>query len=116
MPRVKQSRNVMMARRLRADMSLPEVLLWRELRQHSELKFRRQHPLGPYALDFYCVSTRIGVEIDGQSHHMGDRPERDAARDEWLRAQGIEVIRIPAAEVMRTPAETAQAVILHCRR
>ena len=116
MPRAKQNRNVTLARRLRANMSLPEVLLWRELRQQRELKFRRQHPLGPYVLDFYCASARIGFEIDGQSHDMDNRPELDVARGEWLLAQGIEVIRIPAAEVLRSPAEIAEALIRHCRR
>ena len=97
-------------------MSLPEVLLWRELRQQSELKFRRQHPLGKYVLDFYCASTKICVEIDGQSHEMRDQPERDATRDQWLSDQGIEVIRIAASEVLRSPTETAQALIRHCQR
>ena len=116
MPRKKQERNVAMTRRLRTNMSLPEVLLWREFRQQREVKFRRQHPLGPYVLDFYCAPAKVCVEIDGQSHGMGDRPERDATRDEWLRSQGIEVIRISASEILRSPYEIADALVRHCQR
>jgi very-short-patch-repair endonuclease len=82
-------------------MSLPEILLWRELRQRpGGLKFRRQHPTGPYTLDFYCNDARLAIELDGEAHGRGDRPEKDAARDAWLAEAGIETIRIPAVEVM----------------
>jgi very-short-patch-repair endonuclease len=65
------------------------------------LKFRRQHPTGPYDLDFYCSDARLAVEVDGEVHARGDRPVRDAARDLWLLEAGIETMRIPAAEVLR---------------
>ena len=116
MPRKKKERNVAKARTLRATMSLPEVLLWRELRRQTEVKFRRQHPLGLYVLDFYCASANLCIEIDGIAHDTGDRPERDARRDEWLREQGIEVMRILAADVLKSPIETAEALIRRCRR
>jgi very-short-patch-repair endonuclease len=62
-------------------MSLPEVMLWKGLRgrQPGKPVFRRQHPLGPYVLDFFCPSARLCVEIDGGSHSFGDRPRADAA-------------------------------------
>jgi very-short-patch-repair endonuclease len=90
------------ARALRRTMSLPEVLLWRELRTRPDgLKFRRQHPAGPYVLDFYCVGARLAIEIDGEAHDRGDRPARDEARDAWLKAERVIVLRIPAAEVLK---------------
>ena len=53
-------RSVKLARKLRSEMSLPEVLLWRQLRLRPVgLKFRRQHPAGPYVLDFYCAAARF---------------------------------------------------------
>lgn len=62
-------------------MSLPEVLLWRILRQRQTgFRFRRQHPIGTWVLDFYCPEAKLGIEIDGISHDMGDGPERDARR------------------------------------
>jgi very-short-patch-repair endonuclease len=82
-------------------MTLPEVLLWRALRSRPEgLKFRRQHPLGSYVLDFFCRDARVAIEIDGEAHNRGDRPQRDRARDEALRLQGIHTLRINAAAVL----------------
>lgn len=90
------------ARRLRKEMSLPELMLWRAIRrgQLDGLKFRRQHPIGPYVLDFFCASARLAVEVDGQMHHVEDRPDKDAARDHWLARQGIMTLRIPASWVL----------------
>lgn len=116
MPRVKLERNIAKARNLRANMSLPEVLLWRELRRQSEIKFRRQHPIGPYILDFYCTQAKICVEIDGIAHEMGGRPQRDARRDEWLQEQGIEVVRIAASDVLASPEDMADALVRYCQR
>jgi very-short-patch-repair endonuclease len=98
-------------------MSLPEVLLWNLLRRSPEgVKFRRQHPLGPYVLDFYCAESKIAVEIDGITHDMGDRPERDDRRALRLGEQGIELVRIPAAEVMHCVEDVAEALVRYCRR
>jgi very-short-patch-repair endonuclease len=72
--------------------------------------FRRQHPLGLYILDFYCAEAKLCVEVDGQGHGMGDQPERDERRDRWLLAQGIEVLRIPAGDVLRTPDVAAERI------
>jgi very-short-patch-repair endonuclease len=95
--RAKQS-----ARKLRRSMSLPEVLLWRELRKRpNQVQFRRQHPVGPYVLDFFCATTNLAIEVDGGAHDRGDRPQRDFTRDEWLKRQEIQVMRIPAVEVLR---------------
>ena len=89
------------ARMLRRQMTLPEVILWHWLRQRPDgLKFRRQHPAGPYILDFYCSDARLAIEVDGEAHRRGDRPDRDQARDEWLRSAGIETVRIAAADIL----------------
>ncbi|HWW28308.1 MAG TPA: DUF559 domain-containing protein [Caulobacter sp.] len=90
------------ARRLRKEMSLPELMVWNAIRrgQLDGLKFRRQHPIGPYVLDFFCASARLAVEIDGATHYAEDRFERDAARDRWLARQGIMTLRIPASGVL----------------
>lgn len=90
------------ARKLRKTMSLPEVLLWQALRKRPDgAKFRRQHPAGAYVLDFYCDELRLAVEVDGEAHGRGDRPARDDVRDAWLGTQGVTVMRVPAAEVLR---------------
>src|SRR5260370_33825496 len=55
------------ARQLRQQMSLPEVVLWQALRKarFAGLRIRRQHPIGPYILDFYCPAARLAIEVDG---------------------------------------------------
>ena len=97
-------------------MSLPEVLLWRYLRkQPLGVKFRRQHPVGDYVVDFYSPAAKLGIEIDGIAHEMGDRPERDLARDAWLNQHGIEILRIPAKDLLKSVEQAAQSIILYCR-
>jgi very-short-patch-repair endonuclease len=96
-------------------MSLPEVLLWQILRkQPGYIKFRRQHPIGRYVIDFYVVELKLGIEIDGISHDMGDRPERDEERDRWLELQGIRVLCIPAKDVLANPAAAADSIVRLC--
>ena len=100
------------ARRSRREMSLPEVLLWRVLKTRPDgIKFRRQHPSGPYVLDFFCNDARLAIEIDGISHNMGDRPQRDAARDAFFARAGIETLRIPASEVLADPVAVATSIV-----
>jgi very-short-patch-repair endonuclease len=83
------------------------------LRQRAPGKpvFRRQHPIGPYVLDFYCAKAHLAVEIDGISHDMADRPERDERRDIWLKKRGVTVVRIPAADLSHGLDETADAIV-----
>lgn len=114
MPRPRQQRDVARARELRGAMTLPEVLLWQRLRKVEDAKFRRQHPIGPYVLDFYCAAARVCIEIDGIAHDMGDRPERDAVRDRWLAGQGVRVVRVAAAEVLRDVDGVADSLVRMC--
>ena len=101
------------ARSLRRRLSRPEVRLWVRLRQRTVdfPAFRRQHPLGPYILDFYCAKARLAVEVDGWSHAVGDRPARDARRDAWLAEQGVRTLRVDAEDVMRDPDGVADGVM-----
>ncbi len=101
------------ARKLRRELSLPEKLLWVRLRG-AEVRFRRQHPVGPYVLDFYCPAARLAIEVDGAAHDFGDRPQRDEARTEWLRSQGVEVLRIPAEDVLADADAVADALLRLC--
>lgn len=104
------------AKRLRREMSLPEVVLWRLLRQRPEgLKFRRQHPTGCYVLDFYCGDARLAIEVDGTSHNHGDRPSCDMTRDAWLAAAGIGTLRIPAAELLSDVDTVGDSIVAACR-
>ena len=89
------SKTVRRARALRRTMTRPETHLWGLLRQEAlGLRFRRQHPLGVYVLDFYCPAARLAVEVDGATHWDDEARARDEARDRWLMKQGIYVHRV----------------------
>ncbi|WP_415179273.1 endonuclease domain-containing protein [Parasphingorhabdus sp.] len=93
-------------------MSKPEIMLWQQLRRKPlGIKFRRQHPFGPYILDFYCPSAKLAIEVDGMAHDMGDRPEGDERRERNLSQQGIETIRISAEEVLHDPTDVADRIM-----
>ena len=100
------------ARTLRKSMTLPEVQLWRQLRQRpGGLKFRRQHPVGPYVVDFCCMSARLIVEIEGFEHDTANRPARDGIRTQFLEDNGYKLMRIPAAHVLSDCVGTAEAIV-----
>jgi very-short-patch-repair endonuclease len=101
------------ARRLRSEMTPPEVLLWLKLRGRSDQRpvFRRQHPFGPFILDFYCPAARLVIEIDGHLHGSDDQSARDERRDLYLGAKGLEVVRISAADVMADVDATADGIM-----
>jgi very-short-patch-repair endonuclease len=89
------------ARKLRKSMSLPEVLIWQELRGgKTGAKFRRQHPIGPFVVDFFCTQAGLVIEVDGEAHNRADRPARDVARDQYLVGAGYRVVRISAADAL----------------
>ncbi|HEX8063578.1 MAG TPA: endonuclease domain-containing protein [Allosphingosinicella sp.] len=105
------------ARQLRREPTPPEYRLWQALRlRPGGLKFRRQHPFDRCTADFYCAAARLVVELDGDSHGMGDNPDRDLRRDAWLRAQGLEVLRFDARDVMTDVEAVVRAIRLHARR
>ncbi|EGF91871.1 hypothetical protein ABI_03030 [Asticcacaulis biprosthecium C19] len=78
--------------------------------------FRRQHPIGPYILDFYCAKARLCVEVDGEVHEYHDKMRRDEIRDAWLMERGIHVHRIGSADLLADPDEAAASVILLARQ
>ena len=101
------------ARRLRRQLSLPEMLLWRLLRlNRRELRFRRQHPIGPYVADFYCPAARLVIEVDGATHDFS--APSDAARDAYIQAIGLKVVRVAAADVLASPEAVADAINRLC--
>lgn len=109
---LKPRRTVRRAQAERRDLSLPEVRLWEVLRtKPGSLRFRRQHPAGPYVLDFFCARANLAVEIDGFAHDTADRPMRDERRGTWLAERRIDTLRVPAIDVLRDPVAVAEAVV-----
>jgi very-short-patch-repair endonuclease len=87
---------------LRSSLTPAEARLWSYL-QHSQLqgrKFRRQHSVGPFTLDFYCPAEKLAVELDGAAHDSDDGAARDEARTAYLVELGIRVVRFENRDVM----------------
>ena len=97
-------------RRLRRESTAAERRLWALLRDRKldGWKFRRQHPVGPYVVDFACLEAGLVVELDGAIHHA--QAEYDAARDAYLAACGFTVFRLPNALVLERLPEAIAAV------
>jgi very-short-patch-repair endonuclease len=108
---------VYVARKLRKTMSLPEVLLWNQLRgKRLGFKVRSQHPIGPYVVDFYVSACRFVIEVDGEAHDRGDRPCRDQQRDAYLTGRGYRLLRIPAVEVLRNMEGVIEGIAAEASR
>jgi len=109
------ARSLDRARKLRQDMSLPEVVLWRELRERpGGFKFRRQHPAGDYVLDFYCAAARLAIEVDGWGHDNARSAQADATRSNFLRAQHVATLRVPAKAVLEDLAAAVARIVEVC--
>ena len=91
------------ARQLRGGMTDAELRLWGRLRvkQINGVQFYRQKPLGPYIVDFYAAKVRLVIEIDGAQHFEPAHQARDSVRDEWLKQQGLKVLRFDNLQVLR---------------
>ncbi|MFC5344275.1 endonuclease domain-containing protein [Brevundimonas staleyi] len=89
------------ARAFRRNLTPPEARLWRCLKgdQLAGLGFRKQHPIGPYILDFYCAAAKLAVEVDGGTHSNDAQIAHDERRTAWLKGKGVRVIRVRAIAV-----------------
>ncbi len=105
--------SVQQARALRQASTTAEQLLWRHLRnrQLAGAKFRRQHPLGPYILDFVCLEQGLVVEIDGGQHADLQAQDYDQQRTVWLQQQGLRVLRFWNHEVVQQTNEVLARVL-----
>ncbi len=100
------------ARRLRREMTLPEVILWQNIRRgRLGVKFRKQHPAGQYILDFYCPSARLAIEVDGESHATPEKLAKDHRRDLWLARENVKILRIPAKAILSDLPNVIDAII-----
>ena len=101
------------AKQLRHELTDCERLLWQRLRnrQLGGFKFRRQYPLPPYVLDFYCAELGLAVELDGGQHFSDQALRRDAERSRYLGGRGIRVIRFSNREVLAQMPELLAEIL-----
>ena len=87
---------------LRNNMTEPEKRLWGILRNHQlGVKFRRQHGIGHYIVDFYCPELKLIIEVDGESHFSEDAQAYDKIRDKFMLELGLTTIRITNTAIMQ---------------
>jgi very-short-patch-repair endonuclease len=88
------------AREMRHLQTPAEATLWRALRnRQTRFKFRRQHPIYRFIIDFYCAEAKLLIEVDGESHLETDQEAYDNARTEYLEDLGYKVIRFTNNDV-----------------
>src|SRR6266700_4027143 len=99
---------VPLARKLRLTPTDAEIRLWSRLRrkQLEGFRFRRQHPLGPYVVDFFCPETKLVVEVDGGQH-----ADDGATRTHWIEGQGYRVIRFWNNDVLANTDGVLHAIL-----
>ncbi len=91
-----------LARQLRKNGTLGEVLMWNALKGRAlGYEFHRQVPIGNYIVDFFCNERRLVIEIDGNSHQLEEVYEHDVKRQEELEAMGIHILRFQEKDVRR---------------
>lgn len=100
-------------RALRANSTPAEEILWEEIRNKklNGLKFKRQHSIGYYIVDFYCASKRLIVELDGEVHNTEDQIEKDKHRDQNLTEMNFKILRISNSQVLND-IETVKSLLL----
>lgn len=89
------------AKKLRSNTTPHERIFWRALKELpiEGTHFRRQAPIGPYVVDFFCPAKKLIIELDGGHHHEDVAAERDSERQAWLEQQGYKVIRFWNSEI-----------------
>ncbi|MET4636277.1 endonuclease domain-containing protein [Kaistia defluvii] len=110
--RIADPRQLGFARTMRRNMTEAEFRLWLRLRARAVegLKFRRQVPIGPFIVDFFCAERRLVVEIDGSQHFAEAAIAADARRTAWLEARGFRVLRLTNPDVMNNVEAVYRAI------
>jgi len=113
-PPARQTTTTERAQALRHAMTGPELALWDLIRDKRMMgaKFRRQHPFGPFILDFFCQEKLLALELDGITHRGDEARQYDAERDAWIARHGVHTVRIANDAVLSNPTGVAE----HIRR
>lgn len=100
------------AAKLRESMTDEEKLLWEYLKTRPMgFKFRRQHPIAGYVLDFYCHKLRLSIEIDGGYHLKIEQKKKDEERTNYLKQVGVSELRYTNKQVMKDFENVVQSIV-----
>ncbi|MDH3245857.1 MAG: endonuclease domain-containing protein [Saprospiraceae bacterium] len=104
------------ARQLRRNMTRTEHLLWERLRKKQlGIRFRRQHPIGPFVVDFYAHQSKLVIEIDGDYHRKKQQKELDKLRESQLIAAGLKVLRYTDDQVISNLEGVVEEIRNNCQ-
>lgn len=103
-------------RKLRQESTPAENFLWQQLRNGklNDLKFKRQHSIGNYIVDFYCASKRLIIEVDGKVHQTKEQREKDQFRDANLMDMGFRVMRFTNEDVLFSIELVKDKILKYC--
>jgi len=103
---------VFRAREMRNSLTDAERRLWSLLRRKRfGVRFRRQQPIGPYVVDFYCAPARLIVELDGEQHAFDAIRSHDQRRTRWLEQQGYRVLRFANGDVFKKEESVLEQIL-----
>ena len=98
------------SQKMRKEMTKEENLLWYRFLRKYPLQFRRQYVIGSYIVDFYCHKAKLVVELDGSQHYSSEQREYDEKRTEYLKQQGIKVIRFSNLDVLKEFCNVCESI------
>ena len=107
------TKHITRARAQRIESSRAERAVWTLLRDRrlADFKFRRQHPIGPFVVDFACVARKLVIELDGPSHGIAEQQVFDAQRTAYLNSEGWRVVRVLDGEVLSDPSRVCLKLV-----
>jgi len=99
--------------RLRNNSTKAEILLWKRLqrRQLDGMKFRRQHSIGKFIVDFYCPEKRLAIELDGSVHGIPRQGERDKRKQDYIEGLSIKMLRFYNADVLHNMEGVLRSIL-----
>jgi very-short-patch-repair endonuclease len=103
-------------KKLRQEMPKGEVILWKKLKGgQMGYKFRRQHSIGGYVVDFYCPELHLAIEVDGRTHDYHDQIIYDKERQKYIEALGIKVLRFYSEEIFKNLNNVIERIYCFCK-
>ncbi len=107
------AKNTDLARTLRKNSTPQERILWKILRNSNinNLKFKRQHPIGPYIVVFICKEKMLIIELDGGQHNEPDNIDKDAERTKYLETRGFRVLRFWNCDIDKNIAGVYETIL-----
>jgi very-short-patch-repair endonuclease len=111
--KARSKQNIDFAKSQRRMASDYVLIVWQWVRDRQVLgqKFRREHPVPPYTVDFFCVELGLVIEIDGQPHLTPEGIAHDRVRDRFLKSQSYKILRIPGYEILRDSQSVKNRIV-----